>query len=50
MAPANPSPQDYAVANTATMMELKAQQQLQKEKQAEVKGLETYANALQQNT
>ena len=44
MAPANPSPQDYAVANTATMMELKAEQQLQKEKQAEAKGLETYAN------
>ena len=44
LAPANPSPQDYAVANTATMMELKAKQQLQKEKQAETKGLETYAN------
>jgi len=44
LAPANPSPQDYAVANTATMMELKAQQQLQKELQTQKEGLKIYTN------
>ncbi|NPA66233.1 MAG: hypothetical protein GXO11_05045 [Epsilonproteobacteria bacterium] len=42
MAPANPSPQDYAVANTATMMELKAQQLLQKEQRDQQNGIQTY--------
>jgi rRNA maturation endonuclease Nob1 len=43
LAPANPSPQDYAIANSATMMELKAQQQLQKEKLAQDQGFKQYA-------
>ena len=41
MAPANPSPQDYAVASSARVMEMKAQQELAKlelEKVADSKG------------
>ena len=49
MAPANPSPQDYAVANTATMMELKAQQQLQKEQMEKQNGLQTYADRMKKS-
>ncbi len=45
MAPANPSPQDYSVANTATMMELKAQQELVKQMQEQLKGSKAYAQA-----
>ena len=36
MAPANPSPQDYSVASSARVMEMKAQQQLAKEQQQEL--------------
>ena len=43
LAPANPSPQDYAVANSAAMMELKAQQELLKEKMQEMEGGKAYA-------
>ena len=43
MAPANPSPQDYSVASSATMMELKAQQELLKEKMQELQGQKEYA-------
>ena len=42
MAPANPSPQDYSVASSATMMELKAQQELVKEKKKEIEGTKAY--------
>ena len=42
MAPANPSPQDHAVASSARVMEMKAQQQLAREKQEEALGKETY--------
>ena len=42
-APTNPSAQDYAVASSATMMELKAQQEIIKEKMQEMKGQKTYA-------
>ena len=47
MAAGNPSPQDFAVASSARMMEMQAQQQKTKEMQAqqeEVQGKETYAN------
>ena len=42
MAPANPSPQDYSVASSATMMELKAEQKLLKEKMLELQGQKEY--------
>ena len=42
MAPGNPSPQDYSVAASARVMEMKAQQQLAREQQEEVMGKETY--------
>ncbi len=48
MAPANPSPQDYSVANTATMMELKAQQELVKQMQEELQGKKAYGEAAEQ--
>ena len=50
MAPANPSPQDYAVASSATMMELKAQQELLKEKMQELQGQKEYAMQAAKNT
>ena len=50
MAPANPSPQDYSVANTATMMELKAQQELVKQMQEQLKGSKAYAQAASTQT
>lgn len=43
MAPANPSAQDYAVASSATMMELKAQQELLKLKMQELEGSKAYS-------
>lgn len=42
MAPGDPSSQDYSVASSARVMEMKAQQQLTKEKQEELQGKETY--------
>jgi len=45
MAAGNPSPQDFAVASSARVMEMKAQQQLNKEKQEELKGNESYKDA-----
>jgi CRISPR/Cas system-associated exonuclease Cas4 (RecB family) len=44
MAPANPSPQDYAVATSARVMEMKAQQQLTKEKLQELTGEKAYGD------
>jgi len=44
MAPGNPSGQDHAVAASARAMEIKAQQQLARERQEETTGLDTYAN------
>ena len=43
MAPANPSPQDYSVASSARMLEMKAQQQLAKEKQQELEKTQNVA-------
>ena len=44
MAAGDPSPQDYSVAASARVMEMKAQQQLAKEQQEEVLGKEAYVN------
>jgi hypothetical protein len=44
MAPGNPSGQDFAVASSARMMEIKAQQQLAKQQQEELLGKSTYQN------
>jgi len=45
MAAGDPSPQDYSVAASARVMEMKAQQQqLAREQQEEIMGQETYAN------
>ena len=44
MAPGNPSGQDFAVASSARMMEIKAQQQLSKQRQEETLGKNTYQN------
>ena len=49
MAPADPSPQDYAVATSARMMMLKAQQEKAKETQEQAMGKEIYAQNAQQN-
>ena len=43
MAPGSPSGQDFSVATSARMMEMKAQQQLSKEKQEESQGIQTYS-------
>jgi len=48
MAAGDPSPQDFAVASSARVMEIQAQQQKTKEmlsEQEELQGKETYANA-----
>ena len=45
MAAGNPSPQDYAVASSARVMEMKAQQQLAREQQEELLGQETYKDS-----
>ena len=42
MAPANPSGQDYAVATSAKVMEMKAQQELAKEEAAKMRGEKDY--------
>jgi len=47
MAAGNPSSQDFAVASSARVMEMKAQQQLSQEKQKETLGQDAYTN--QQN-
>jgi len=48
MAAGNPSPQDFAVASSARVMEMKAQQQVARELQEELLGQETYANEANQ--
>lgn len=50
MAPGNPSGQDFAVASSARMMIIKAQQQKTKELQQEMKGHETYKNEAAKNS
>ena len=45
MAAGNPSPQDYAVASSARVMEMKAQQQLTREQQEELLGQDTYKDS-----
>ena len=49
MAAGNPSPQDHAVAASARVMEMKAQQQLAKEIQEETTGKETYKKEADKN-
>jgi len=44
LAPANPSTQDMAVASSANVMKIKAQQQLAKETTEKLVGKETYKN------
>ena len=44
MAAGNPSPQDHAVAASARVMEIKAQQQLARQQQEEISGMNTYSN------
>ncbi len=44
MAAGNPSPQDFAVASSARVMEMKAQQQLAREQREELMGKESYAS------
>ncbi|MCK4874659.1 MAG: hypothetical protein KAS26_02320, partial [Sulfurimonas sp.] len=50
MAPANPSGQDLAVASSARVMMIKAQQQLTREQQGEVEGKEVYKDEAQKDT
>lgn len=47
MAAGDPSPQDYSVAASARVMEMKAQQQLAREQQETALGKETYGNESQ---
>ena len=49
MAPANPSGQDFAVASSAKVMEMKAQQELAKEQQEKMRGEKTYGDASQRS-
>jgi len=49
MAPANPSGQDFAVASSARIMMIKAQQQKIKETQEKQNGQETYQNSTLSN-
>ena len=54
MAPSSPSGQDFAVASSARVMQMKAEQQLNREKQEELIGKEIYKDSykteLQKNT
>ena len=50
MAPANPSPQDYAVASSARVMQIKAEQQLAREKLEEMSGTKAYDNTQNDKT
>jgi len=50
MAPANPSGQDYAVATSAKVLEMKAQQELAKEQQAQMRGEKEYGASSKQNS
>ncbi|MDF1874473.1 hypothetical protein JHD48_01855 [Sulfurimonas sp. SAG-AH-194-I05] len=50
MAAGDPSSQDFAVASSARVIEMKAQQQLTKERQNEALGKEAYQNAQNSNT
>lgn len=49
MAPADPSAQDVAVASSAMVMQMKAQQQLRAESQKEAMGIEAYKNEANSN-
>ena len=50
MAPADPSGQDFAVASSAMVMLMKAQQQLLKETQENILGKEVYKNEAQKSS
>lgn len=50
LASANPSGQDLAVASSANMMKIKAQQQLAQETQEKLTGKETYKNEADKNS
>jgi len=49
MAPGSPSSQDFAVASSAKVMEMKAMQQLAKEAKEELTGKQTYKNESDNN-
>jgi hypothetical protein len=49
MAAGSPSPQDFAVASSARVMEMKAQQQLTKKEQDAAMGKDIYQNEVNQN-
>ena len=46
MAAGSPSPQDFAVATSAKMMQIKAEQQLTRQKEEQIAGIETYKNTM----
>ena len=46
MAPANPSPQDFAVASSARLMEIKAQQEIAQKEQQKQEGIASYKDAM----
>jgi len=50
MAPVDPSPQDYAVASSAKMMQIKAEQQLVREKFEEMSDTKAYDNTQNDKT
>lgn len=50
MAASDPSPQDHAVAASARVMEMKAQQQLARQQQEEVLGKDAYKNISNENS
>lgn len=49
MASSSPSPQDSAVASSARIMQMRAQQQLTQQNQEIINGINTYINDVQQN-
>ncbi len=49
MATGNPSPQDFSVASSARVMEMKAQQQVARERTQEILGKESYSNKMEDN-
>jgi hypothetical protein len=50
LAPTDPSPQDYAVASSAKVMMMKAEQELSKEQLEKIIGKDTYKNDKNQET
>ena len=50
MAAGSPSPQDFAVASSARVMEMRAQQQLAKQTQEEMSGKNSYINEIERKS